>query len=122
MKSDAEPDIVMEENKKEITEEIEPFKEQEGAMEVDEKTPEDVAQNETEGDVKIDIPKEQNNDDLDDTGLSPQKLVSHAHTPVKLEDLKILWSMWQFSAISQFFQLFQEGMMLGFIDTEVYRI
>ncbi|KAJ3310637.1 hypothetical protein HDV04_004880 [Boothiomyces sp. JEL0838] len=119
MKSDAEPDIVMEENKKEITEEIEPFKEQEGAMEVDEKTPEDVAQNETEGDVKIDIPKEQNNDDLDDTGLSPQKLVSHAHTPVKLEDLKILWSMWQFSAISQFFQLFQEGMMLGFIDTEM---
>ncbi|KAJ3253115.1 hypothetical protein HK103_000865 [Boothiomyces macroporosus] len=119
MKSDAEADIVMEENKKEITEEIEPFKEQEGVMEVDEKTPEDVAQNETGGDVKIEIPKEQNNDDLDDTGLSPQKLVPHAHTPVKSEDLKILWSMWQFSAISQFFQLFQEGMMLGFIDTEM---
>ncbi|KAJ3318326.1 hypothetical protein HDV06_000559 [Boothiomyces sp. JEL0866] len=116
MKSDAEADINMEENteKEEIKEQSDL---QEAEMEVDEKETENAPNEEAVG-VKIDIPKEDPNDDLDDTGISPQKLVSHDHTPVKLKDLKILWSMWQFSAISQFFQLFQEGMMLGFIDTD----
>ncbi|KAJ3270800.1 hypothetical protein HDV01_007422 [Terramyces sp. JEL0728] len=110
MKSDAEADVDIgeEETKQEEVKETK--------MEVD-KVPEPET-NENDGDVKINVPKDEQTDEMDDTGLSLQKPVSHEQAPVKKEDLQILRSMWQFSAISQFFQLFQEGMMLGFIDTD----